>query len=170
MIRLKPGQNSEVSVTDVSSVAPQLDVDPPQLWSARNWIWNRFGNITKLGTVQLLKKDNDRHMVGLQFYQNCTNIESIFIGHWLIESCPFFFSSSSAEKTGFNVFFTKIFVENLYKITRGGGEWLISSRPIRDSSRASYPQTWPTHAKYPSHPPSHPPPLCTSASLPFESD
>ena len=58
-------------------------------------------------------KERQWQTYGLQFYQNCTNIESIFIGHWLIESCPFFFFSSSAEKTGFNVFFTKIFVENL---------------------------------------------------------
>ena len=53
------------------------------------------------------------------------------VSDWLIPSRPKIFCPS----------------KNLWKLTRGG--WLISSRPIRDSSRASYPRTGSTHAKYP---------------------
>ena len=53
---------------------------------------------------------------------------------WLIDSRPILWEIFCPSK-------------NLWKLTRGG--WLISSRPIRDSSRASYPRTGSTHAKYP---------------------
>ena len=65
--------------------------------------------------------------------ENIWSIKKLLVNvsDWLIPSRPKIFCPS----------------KNLWKLTRGG--WLISSRPIRDSSRASYPRTGSTHAKYP---------------------